>query len=107
MTEPNPVLDEVRTARDHARALLKALQDAKAAGERASNGPGDLFKRVTGQSSLDNSIAATRRTIEAYDRVIAELDPETKPAIEPLLEPVVKPGVGPMTFAAQFASRTA
>lgn len=34
----------------------------------------DLFKRVTGASSLENAISSTRRAIMAYDRLIAERD---------------------------------
>ncbi len=58
--------------------LLKSLTDLQAG---ADPGARDLYKRVTGQSSIDNSIAATRRTIEAYDRVLTQLEAGAEPPV--------------------------
>ena len=60
-------------ARAKALDLLKALQAAKAGSDASAR---DLFKKVTGTSSVENSIAATRRAIEAYDKVMVELGAE-------------------------------
>ncbi len=65
------ILDETIAARAQALELLKSLTEVQAGADPSAR---DLFKRVTGQSSIDNSIAATRRTIEAYDRVLAQLE---------------------------------
>jgi hypothetical protein len=73
LSDRQRILDETLAARAKALDLLRALQDAKAATEDPVAPGRDLYKRVTGQSSVENSIAATRRTLEAYDKVIAEL----------------------------------
>jgi hypothetical protein len=74
MTDRQRILDAT-DARAKAQELLSVLLDAKATTESQGGGPrGDLYKRVTGQSSLENAIAATRRTIEAYDRLIAQME---------------------------------
>ena len=39
----------------------------------------DLYKHVTGSSSLDNAIATARRSIETYDRILAQLQIGTTP----------------------------
>jgi CO/xanthine dehydrogenase Mo-binding subunit len=67
------ILDETVAARAKALELLKSLTDLQAGADPSAR---DLFKRVTGQSSIDNSIAATRRAIEAYDRVLVQLEAE-------------------------------
>jgi hypothetical protein len=62
-------------ARAKARELLAALLESKSAMEsQGALARGDLYKRVTGQSSLENAIAATRRAIESYDRLIAQME---------------------------------
>jgi len=117
------MLDETRTARRQAEELLKALREAQATLEQ-EGGP-DLFKKVTGKSSLDSAVAATQRTLEAYDRLLTELGgtPEGGHAgelapgqrdvagsISPggAVAPVVTGrGLRPVTFAAQLAERTA
>jgi hypothetical protein len=67
------ILDDTIAARAKAVELLKSLTEAQASTDPTAK---DLFKRVTGQSSIDNSIAATRRAIEAYDRMITQLESE-------------------------------
>jgi hypothetical protein len=69
LSDRNRILADTLAARAQALELLKALQDAKAGADAGR----DLFKRVTGQSSVENSIAAARRAVEAFDKVIAEL----------------------------------
>ena len=55
--------------------LLDSLLDAKSVSERnlASINQDDLLKRVTGNSSMDNAIASTRRLIDSFNRVIDDL----------------------------------
>ena len=79
MSDRQRILDETVAARAKALELLKALQEAKAAAEAPAGR--DLFRRVTGTSSVENSIAATRRTVEAYDKVIAELEALPEPPV--------------------------
>ena len=85
MDQRRQILEETVAARAKAVELLKTLTSAQAGVEPGGK---DLFKRVTGQSSIENSIAATRRAVEAYDRVIAELEAgrgefATPPGTEP------------------------
>lgn len=71
MNDTPAMIDQARAAREQARALLGTLLDA----HRAANGTGkDLYKKVTGASSLERSIASTRKLIETYDRVLGEAD---------------------------------
>ncbi len=72
------ILDETIAARAKALELLKSLTDLQAGADPSAR---DLYKRVTGQSSIDNSIAATRRTIEAYDRVLTQLEAGAEPPV--------------------------
>lgn len=104
MNDPNTVLAEARAAREQARSLLRSLLDAQAAQAQGLSVPKDLYKRVTGQSSLDNAIAATRRLVETYDRMIGDA---TAPEIPDEDAPAPRARVGPMTFAATYAARTA
>lgn len=74
-SERQRVLLETVTARDEAKSFLRALEDAKTRSEKhlAELGQPDHLKAVTGRSAMDNAIASTRRLIETYDRVLAEL----------------------------------
>jgi len=74
MNEKNIKLEEAIAARDRAKELLRMLIEAKAECERQNEAPRDLFKKVTGQSSLENAIAATSRTLETFERVLAEIE---------------------------------
>lgn len=69
------VFNETRARRDEARALLRALMDAKAHAERNSRDvrPHDFLKHVTGRSSMDKAIESTRRLIDSFNRVLDEL----------------------------------
>lgn len=68
------VLIETHTTRQQAGELLRSLEEtrrqleAQLSGERRE----DVVKTVTGRSSLDAAIAATRRMIEALDRALDE-----------------------------------
>ena len=72
--ENQPALDDIFALRAEAQRLLDGLHDAKRRAEAvlADSPRRDLFKRVTGHSSLDHAIAETRRTLEAYDRLLTE-----------------------------------
>lgn len=65
--------EAIETARERAHATLAALEREKAESERrlASTGAIDLMARVTGRSSIDNAIAATRRMMESLDRQLS------------------------------------
>ena len=66
--------EDVVARKAEAEELLRELVAAKKQTEviLAEASRKDLFKRVTGQSSLDNAIAQTSRSIEAYGRVIED-----------------------------------
>lgn len=74
-TRAHRVFSETRARRDEARALLRALMDAKAHTEQ--NGreirPHDFLKHVTGRSSMDKAIESTRRLIDSFNRVLDDL----------------------------------
>jgi len=66
---------QTRVQRDEAEALLAQLVAARSASERRLEavGRGDLLKRVTGRSAMDNAIESTRRLVASFDRVLVEL----------------------------------
>lgn len=74
-SERQRMLLETVSARDEARTFLRALEEAKSCSEKhlAELGQPDHLKAVTGRSAMDNAIASTRRLIETYERVLAEL----------------------------------
>jgi phage-related protein len=69
------ILSQTTHRRDEATKLLASLLDAKKVSEQnlASIHQDDLLKRVTGNSSMDNAIASTRRLIDSFNRVIDDL----------------------------------
>jgi hypothetical protein len=69
------LLAQTTRRRDEANKLLQSLLDAKKVSERnlASINQDDLLKRVTGNSSMDNAIASTRKLIDSFNRVIDDL----------------------------------
>lgn len=73
---PQDALARARQERERAEALLRQLQTAKAESERnlASSNEKDPLKAVTGRSSFDNGIAATRKLIESLDRSCLEAE---------------------------------
>jgi hypothetical protein len=79
MDQRRQILEETIAARTKALELLKSLTAAQASTDLSAK---DLYKRVTGQSSIENSIAATRRAVEAYDRVIAQLQSTDTPEVK-------------------------
>lgn len=73
MNERDQLRQKIQVARDEARAALAALQASHGCGGR------DLYKQVTGASSVDNAMAEARRIVEAYDRILRDLDAEVVP----------------------------
>jgi|GEM_PF-2761878 len=74
MTQTQHALGGVQQQQLAAKALLNELVAAHREVGTTTAAPTpvrDLFKRVTGHSSLENAIEATRRAIEAYDRMLA------------------------------------
>lgn len=67
MNERDQLRQRIQAARDDASAALAALQ-------RETGNGRDLFKQVTGHSSTDNAVAEARRIIDAYDRILRDLD---------------------------------
>jgi hypothetical protein len=74
-TTTERVLAEMTAARQHAEAVLKGLLEAQSACERQLQDENrrDAMKVVTGRSSLENAVMATRRMIESFERQIQEL----------------------------------
>lgn len=74
MMQSKHAASSVQSQREQARVLLDSLQSACRECEQipsdANTTRRDLFKKVTGHSSLENAIDATRRAIEAYDRML-------------------------------------
>ena len=74
MTEFARVIEDTRSRRDEASALLDALRTARdRAAARGEGVPVDAYKDVTGSSSLERAIDRTKRLIASFDRVIDEL----------------------------------
>jgi len=74
------ILTRTARARQEAVRLLEGLIEERSLAERRM---GELrqidpLKRVTGHSSLDNAIDATRRMIDTLDRSVAELRRERR-----------------------------
>ncbi len=69
------ILSQTTKRRDEATKLLSSLLEAKRVSERnlATIRQDDLLKRVTGNSSMDNAIASTRKLIDSFNRVIDDL----------------------------------
>jgi hypothetical protein len=77
------LLDETRLARRQAEEVLHSLLEAKAnetAGEAARK---DMYKQVTGASSIDNAIATARRSIETFDRILSEIQQQAATSFPP------------------------
>ncbi len=74
-TRAHQVFSETRARRDEARALLRALMDAKAHTESSSGDyrPPDFLRDITGRSAMDKAIESTRRLIDSFNRVLDEL----------------------------------
>lgn len=72
------MLNEIHHARDRARDLLKTLIETRDG--RSGEPIRDLYKLVTGASSLENAIEATQRAVDAYERMILELSRHAAPS---------------------------
>lgn len=74
MTSHRVWIDTVQR-RDEAKALLDTLMNAKRCSEQnlAEMRRADLVKQVTGKSSMDNAIDSTKRLINSFDKVLADL----------------------------------
>ncbi|VAX41855.1 hypothetical protein MNBD_PLANCTO03-448 [hydrothermal vent metagenome] len=77
---PDALVSKTRAARAQAEVLLAGLREASAASEQrlAEASRTDPLKQVTGRSSLENAIEATRHMIETLDRNLAELEGEVE-----------------------------
>lgn len=64
--------EEVRAARTETENLLRCMLSQDGCKSECSGN--DMYKQVTGQSSVELAIERTRRLIEAYDRILSEMD---------------------------------
>lgn len=76
LTVPDVIVSKTRAARAQAADLLEGLLEARSASEQRLSEASriDRLKQVTGRSSLENAIEATRHMIETLDRNLAELE---------------------------------
>lgn len=102
MAESQRILNDLKAAREQAARLLAALRETSALA--GSTGTRDLYKKVTGQSSMERAIAAASRTLESYDRMIEEVEGGHTPDVVTM---PARAGAGRMTFAALYNARTA
>jgi hypothetical protein len=74
MTDRQMILLQTNAARDKAEALLRGLMQAKEEAERrlAEHDQRDPMAVVTGRSSLEQAIDATRKMIQTLNRRLAE-----------------------------------
>ena len=74
-TRAHQVFSETRARRDEARALLRALMDAKAHTEQGNSEcrTADFLRDITGRSAMDKAIESTRRLIDSFNRVLDDL----------------------------------
>jgi hypothetical protein len=76
-----PSADAIRSqlldARQQATSLLAALtaqlQSQQNSGFSRVDGRPDVFRQVTGQSSIETAVADARRLVEQYDRLLVEV----------------------------------
>jgi hypothetical protein len=102
MTQSKDLIAQARIAREQARELLQALLDTQRILDNQTSR--DLYKKVTGQSSLEKSIASARRLIETYDRVIG--DGGSALVVAPPQTRTIRPAPS-SGFASTYAARTA
>ena len=82
MNDRKALKDETLAARAKAQVLLGELLKAKTSD--AADVPKDMYKQVTGASSLENAISATRRLLEAHDRLLCEIAKEEEAGNPPI-----------------------
>lgn len=71
MSDRNRLLRDALSSREEAQGLIRQLTDAKATAE---TGRPDLYRRVTGSSSLDAALSTAKRTLDQYNRVLSKLE---------------------------------
>jgi hypothetical protein len=54
-------------------SLVAQLQSQQSSGFSRVDGRPDVFRQVTGQSSIEVAVANARRLVEQYDRLLSEL----------------------------------
>ena len=62
-----------RTLHERARTLALLAELEVCQQDAAACGCEDIFKRVSGASSIENAVAAARRVLEAQERVLTQL----------------------------------
>lgn len=71
MSDRNRLLRDALSSREEAQGLIRQITDAKATAE---TGRPDLYRRVTGSSSLDAALSTAKRTLDQYNRVLSKLE---------------------------------
>lgn len=85
MTDREHTLHSILAQKAAAEQLLADLIEAQKLARQSlpNETQRDLFAKVTGVSSLDNAIAMTRRSIQAYTRLLEE-HANTQPSNRPV-----------------------
>ncbi|MFO0831463.1 MAG: hypothetical protein U0637_06430 [Phycisphaerales bacterium] len=96
-TNSQKLRDETRMAKAQAERLLADLLSCRASGDLDCH---DLYKQVTGHSSLEKAIDETKRVIASHDRLLAQIEKE---CAEPL--PMIAARVGPRVSRQAMAGR--
>jgi len=89
-------LTEATAARERVEAALAGLIRDRDAIERdlQEGRRADLFKHVTGKSSLDRAVDEARRTLDGLERAIDEVRKIGASDQTPSLIPIIRVGVG-------------
>jgi len=79
MEDARPNAEALKLAATESRQNARQLLEQLTAELKELRGGDDLYKQVTGHSSLEKAIDETRRMIACYDRVLEQIEkPETE-----------------------------
>lgn len=92
--------EETQFAKSQAERLLADLLACQASGDMDCH---DLYKQVTGQSSLEKAIEETRRLVASHERLLAQISKEASEKSEGVA--VVAARVGPRVVRQAMAGR--
>ncbi len=92
--------DEALFARAQAERLLADLLACQASGDVDCR---DLYKQVTGQSSLEKAIEETRRLVASHDRLLTQIAKDQSEKSDGL--PMIAARVGPRVTRQAMAGR--
>jgi hypothetical protein len=72
MSDRNRLLKDALSSREEAQVLVRQLTEVRAQLPGAAKP--DLFRKVTGTSSMDLALTNARRTLDQYNRVLNRLE---------------------------------